>query len=144
MLKNEQILVFLQFVCFSLLWYLNGFYSVNYLLLFIQITAVFIGFWSIFELSKGKISIFPSVKNGAVLIQSGPFKLVRHPIYSCVLIYFSSFLLEEISIFSFMFNILLFVVIISKINLEESLLKAHFENYNNYQEKTFKLIPYIY
>ncbi len=144
MLKNEHILVFLQFVCFSFLWYLNGFYSPNYLLLFIQIITVILGFWSLFELSKGKISIFPSVKNGAILIKSGPFKLVRHPIYSCILIYFSSFLLEEISIFGFMFNILLFVVIVLKINLEESLLIAHFENYTNYQEKTFKLIPYVY
>lgn len=144
MLKNEQLLVFLQFVCFLVLWYLNGFYSQNNILFAIQIIALLIGFWSLFELGRGKISIFPSVKKGAVLIKTGPFNLVRHPIYLSLLLYFNSFLLEELSIFSLMFNILLLTVIISKIKLEESLLKDYFENYVHYQKHTYKLIPYIY
>ena len=144
MLKNEQLLVFLQFVCFLVLWYLNGFYSQNYILFAIQIIALLIGVWSLFELGRGKISIFPSVKKGTVLIKTGPFKLVRHPIYLSLLLYFNSFLLDELSIFSLMFNILLLTVIISKIELEESLLKDYFESYAQYQKHTYKLIPYIY
>ena len=144
MLNNEQLLVFLQFVCFLVLWYLNGFYSQNNILFAIQIIALLIGVWSLFELGRGKISIFPSVKKGAVLIKTGPFNLVRHPIYLSLLLYFNSFLLEELSIFSLMFNILLLTVIISKIKLEESLLKDYFESYIHYQKHTYKLIPYIY
>ncbi len=94
-------------------------------------------------LFKGVISAFPG-GNGNIskVLSSGPFKYLRHPMYTaCVLFYFAL----AVSIFSLVslgltMGILIFYNYIA--SYEETFLIERFgEQYSEYQRKTGKLFP---
>lgn len=76
------------------------------------------------------------------LLTSGPYRWVRHPMYTAHLIYFLSWLLVTANVL-FLANYLLTVAIIfNRIPREEKELIGKFgEKYVNYMEKTKKLFP---
>ena len=93
---------------------------------------------------KTRLSIFPEVREGGHLVQTGPFKLIRHPMYTAILLFFLPTQFHASSVFPVVFYGLLLINLLLKIQYEESLLKKHFTEYEQYQAKSFLLLPYIY
>ncbi|MFT6165977.1 MAG: protein-S-isoprenylcysteine O-methyltransferase Ste14 [Vicingaceae bacterium] len=116
-----------------------------------QITSIIIAIWAGWELKKSKLSVFPELKDGAQLINTGPYHIIRHPIYSALLLFFlptvvlgeGSVVLGEGSIVILVFFVLL-TTLIFKMKYEEKILKYHFAEYEQYSKKSFYLIPFIY
>lgn len=79
------------------------------------------------------------------MIIDGPYKLVRHPMYSAALsISLGLACLTQSGAFVFVF-IIYFLLIIPLIPLEEDgLRKAYGEQYAAYRQKAKKLVPFIY
>lgn len=80
------------------------------------------------------------------LKQDGIFRLVRHPSYSGLILYYIGLgiaLNNYVSLICLLLPVI--IVIIYRIEKEECLLAAHFKGeYANYQSKTKKLIPWLY
>lgn len=80
------------------------------------------------------------------LKQNGIFRLVRHPSYSGLILYYIGLgiaLNNYVSLICLLLPVI--IVIIYRIEKEECLLAAHFHGeYANYQSKTKKLIPWLY
>jgi protein-S-isoprenylcysteine O-methyltransferase Ste14 len=90
---------------------------------------------------NGKITI----KVGHELIRSGPYRLVRHPIYTAVLMIYGG----TAVVFGEMHSLLRFVLAVlaylRKIRLEEANLARGFgEPYEKYRAETKALVPLIY
>lgn len=137
-------LVFIQFLFISLLAvYVNsnnlGF--IQYLFIF---TGLWIGLWAIFVMRKSKLRITPDVARGATLIKKGPYKYLRHPMYTSVLLVCFGLLLSNFYQTTTTFFILLLTALSFKIKYEEIQLNKNFEEYKKYSKKTKKLIPFIY
>jgi protein-S-isoprenylcysteine O-methyltransferase Ste14 len=86
----------------------------------------------------------PYPKEGAILIESGPFALVRHPIYSGGLVLCLGWALYVQSWLTLGYVITLFVILDAKARREEKWLAERFPAYAMYQQRVRKLIPFIY
>lgn len=100
--------------------------------------------WAVWEMKKSKLQIFPDVEKGATLIKTGPYKWIRHPMYTGVILICLGLLLSNITLGGIFFFIVLIIDLLFKLRYEEKLLANHFSDYANYRKKTKKLIPYIY
>jgi len=101
-------------------------------------------FWAVITMRRSVIKVFPDVDKRAKLIEGGPYRWIRHPMYSGVLLACFGLLLTQFTLIRFIVYIFLVSTLILKLSYEERLLKRHFKNYDLYKKKTFHLIPFIY
>lgn len=97
----------------------------------------------IWDLRSG-LSPFPRPIAGAPLVESGAYRLVRHPIYSGLVLGAIGWGLVTGSIFAIALTGLLFLLFAAKSHLEEIWLVAIHPEYRAYQRRTKRLIPWIY
>lgn len=90
------------------------------------------------------LSVLPHPKDGASLVQSGPYRLVRHPIYSGLIVGAMGWALIHLSVITLAYAALLFVFFDFKSRREERWLLKEFPDYAAYQTRVHKLIPFIY
>ncbi len=86
----------------------------------------------------------PCPKDDAVLIQSGLYRYVRHPIYFGVLLAALAWLLIFPGVYVLAYAIALFVLFDIKAKREEVWLVERFPTYKDYQRRVKKLIPGCY
>lgn len=86
----------------------------------------------------------PCPKDNAVLIQTGLYRYVRHPIYFGVLLAALAWLLIFPGIYILAYSIFLFVLFDIKARREEGWLVERFPSYKDYQARVKKLIPGVY
>ncbi len=97
----------------------------------------------IWDLRSG-LSPFPRPIAGAPLLESGAYRLVRHPIYSGLVLGAIGWGLVTGSILAIATAGLLFLLFAGKSRREEAWLAAIHPGYGAYQRRTKRLIPWIY
>jgi len=90
------------------------------------------------------LSALPHPKDDAELVESGPYRLVRHPIYSGVILGAIGWALLNASLLTLIYAVLLFVFFDIKSRCEERWLRRKFAGYAAYQARVSKLLPFIY
>ena len=79
------------------------------------------------------------------LIQSGPYKAIRHPRYLGILIFFTGISLTFRSLLGILTVLALAGVLIWRVCAEETMLHKEFgKEWEEYQAKTWRLIPYLF
>ena len=144
MSTKSAILIFLQFSCFAyFIFYEN--LLVNNTLITVQIIGFTLSIWAIFVMRIGNFNVQPEVKINAKFITKGPYKLIRNPMYSGLILFFSANIISSFSFFNFAVFTILIAVFLSKIAMEELFLDEKFGlKYERYKKKTYRLVPYIY
>jgi protein-S-isoprenylcysteine O-methyltransferase Ste14 len=137
-------LVTCQFLLIGLLGLNSGLLSSSVFNLFLVLSGIFLGVWALFVMRKSKISVSPEVSKGADLIKTGPYKLIRHPMYSSVLLVCLGFFLSNLSLVRILFYLLLIIVLTLKVRYEEKLLILHFPTYKEYMKTTKRFIPFVF
>lgn len=86
-----------------------------------------------------------SIKQGHELITTGPYALVRHPIYTGILMGFLGTAIATSQIRGLICFALVFLVFWPKLRLEEEWMRSQFgETYATYAHRTAALVPYIF
>jgi protein-S-isoprenylcysteine O-methyltransferase Ste14 len=98
------------------------------------------GLWDL----RFSLSPFPRPIAGAALVESGAYRLIRHPIYSGLVLGTIGGGLVTGSILAIGAAGLLFLLLAAKSNREEVWLVAMHPEYRAYQQRTRRLIPWIY
>lgn len=138
------LLTTIQYILLIYLFIINGIFLKVPGLMVIQILGVVLGFWAIFEMRKSKLNIAPNVRKDAILISSGPYSIVRNPMYLALLFFFLPTLWGNHSFLNTTILIIFIANLIVKLLYEEKLLTAEFELYSEYKEKTWRLIPFVF
>lgn len=109
--------------------------------------AFLIGIWIVFLAFRENThaSSIIEVKSGQNVIATGPYGIVRHPMYSgCVLAFIASFLALG-SVWSLPFAVALSLVIVVRLLDEEKYLKANLPGYTAYcRQVRCRLIPSVW
>jgi protein-S-isoprenylcysteine O-methyltransferase Ste14 len=96
-------------------------------------------------LSLGQnLTAVPYPKEDAVLVESGAFRFVRHPIYSGIILGSLGWGLLTNSLLTLLLAMVLFIFFDVKSRREEQWLREKYADYTAYQTRVRKLIPLIY
>jgi protein-S-isoprenylcysteine O-methyltransferase Ste14 len=98
---------------------------------------------AMWDLRSG-LSPFPRPIAGAPLIESGAYRLIRHPIYAGLVLGAIGWGLVTGSILAIATTGVLFLLFAAKSRLEEIWLLAMHPEYRAYERRTKRLIPWIY
>jgi len=114
----------------------------QYIGLFFSITGMIIGIASLLALNRN-LSIFPTPKQTAELIQSGIYKYIRHPIYTGVLFFVFGYALYSENTLRMIISVSLYILFKLKATYEEELLHNKFANYSEYKKTSGTFLPKI-
>lgn len=107
--------------------------------------GVLLGAWTLLYNRPGNFNIRPVPKAGGVLVTGGPYRWIRHPMYSALLLVAASVTLAAPGVHpGWACLILLAVVLGIKARFEEALLGARFADYATYAGRTSRFLPGIY
>ena len=96
---------------------------------------------AVITLKLSNLSVMPEPVSHGELITNGPYKLIRHPMYTSVLLGCTAMLLLNITVLNGALVVALFVVLTFKIRREESLLQTKYVGYSEYSKHTGALLP---
>jgi len=87
------------------------------------------------------ISVLPQARR---LVTSGPYKIIRHPLYLGEIIAFAGVSLQYFSLLAFLLLLLFCLVQHQRMINEERILSAAFSEYADYKARTYRLVPSLY
>ncbi len=86
-------------------------------------------------------SVLPAPRETGRLKTTGAYSVIRHPIYSLILVIGISVVIQHQSFVKIVIWIALFCVLLLKANFEEALLREKFPEYREYARKVGKFVP---
>jgi protein-S-isoprenylcysteine O-methyltransferase Ste14 len=110
----------------------------------LTMAGVLLGVWAVLAMRIPDVSILPEVRAGAQLVTRGPYSVIRHPMYSALLLVGLGLVLDAPSLLRWLLWLVLLVDLLFKLNYEERLLAGRFSDYQAYQQRTWRIIPFIY
>ncbi len=144
MSKKSLILVIIQFSSFIFFALLGNMFASGFLLL-LQFIGLTISLWGVLVMRLGNFNVQPEVKNIANLVISGPYKMIRNPMYSGLLLFFGIATFVNFTWLRLLIFIVLSLSLILKIIMEEDFLTEKFgKEYRVYKKKTYRLIPFLF
>ena len=85
------------------------------------------------------------IETGQHVVQSGPYRYIRHPIYLGLILQFYAAPIAWWSAYGAMVMLPLVALLLRRIDLEEAVMESNFgSEYERYIKQTKRLIPFIY
>ncbi|MGV2622655.1 UNVERIFIED_CONTAM: isoprenylcysteine carboxylmethyltransferase family protein [Halobacillus marinus] len=113
--------------------------------LLIYAAGVWLRYWGIMHL-KDQFTRDVSVKKGDKLVSTGPYRWLRHPLYTGLFSIIIGFCLGVGNIYTaFVCGALVASALLHRIRLEEAMLvEEHGEKYKDWCRRRYRLIPFVY
>lgn len=114
----------------SVIWLLLGLSSV-------------VGVWALSANRPGNFNIHPTPHQNGELIQHGPYRWIRHPMYTSLLLFGAALAMAVMSLSAWLLWALLAGVLMSKALLEERWMTRKHPAYTAYLARSRRFIPYL-
>ena len=108
------------------------------------VVCVLLFVWAFASMRVGNFSLAPEPRGGAQMVTRGPYRWIRHPMYTSVILGGMGALLTRATLADGLQCGLLTIVILAKIRREESLLSQRYQAYIEYKSRTVALLPGIF
>lgn len=106
--------------------------------------ALFIALAALIANRPGNFNVRPHAKKTGILIIHGPYKFIRHPMYTSLLFGGLGVIFCQFSYWKLSAWLLLIVVLALKARFEEKSLCNHYAEYRAYQKSNKAFIPWIW
>lgn len=109
----------------------------------LALLSLLLGLWTLAHNRFGNFNIHPAPKMAGVLVTSGPYRWVRHPMYSSVLLAAAALaplLPLWLALLTFCS---LFIVLLAKARLEERWLGEWYPQYADYCQRSKRFLPWV-
>lgn len=137
-------MVILQFTMLGLLIFTGAVIPNKWWVVVMMVIGGLLGLWAIYTIRLGNLSISPYVREGGTMVAKGPYRFIRHPMYTGLIIVAWALVGNYYTPSRLLFALILTTALVIKLHLEEVYLKRSFEPYSEYTRKTKKLIPFLY
>ena len=118
-------------------------YPENIFLFVPYLSGLALGLWAIYAMGPANLNAAPDVLPGARLIKKGPYGLIRHPMYSAIMLTFIPLVISSPGLYRMLVLLILIANLFLKLGYEEKQLNHSISEYKSYSAKTWKLIPYL-
>jgi len=106
--------------------------------------AAGLGLWTIFHNRPGNFNIRPEPKASGRLVTSGPYRFVRNPMYSALLLFAAAAVVAYSDAWKILCWLALALVLLAKAMLEELGLRARYPGYAAYAKRVRRFIPGVF
>jgi protein-S-isoprenylcysteine O-methyltransferase Ste14 len=111
----------------------------------VLLLSLWIGFWTLRENSFAAPVVKIQEERGQTVITTGPYRLVRHPLYAGALVYIAGTSLLLGSWWGLVAVPVLAVLLALRIRIEEEALRAGLEGYDDYALRVrYRLVPHVW
>ncbi|MGB8657230.1 MAG: methyltransferase [Candidatus Zixiibacteriota bacterium] len=117
-------------------------FSFNPLVITVQTAAVVLMVWARITLGHRSFHATAAPTEGA-LITNGPYRYIRHPIYTAVCLFTCAGALAHPS-FAALLVILVLIGAVARMFAEEKLLRARYPGYKAYAAATKRMVPFVF
>ena len=103
----------------------------------------FVGLWALLANRPGNFNIRPTPHAQGTLVAHGPYRWIRHPMYTAVSLLGMACALALGSVLGWLLWLVLSLVLLAKALLEERWMTALHPAYADYRARTRRFIPFI-
>lgn len=103
-----------------------------------------IGLWALWANPPGNFNIRPIPREGGRLIEDGPYRWLRHPMYTSVLVCGAAAAWSAASLWAWLALAALCAVLLAKANLEERWMAHVHPAYAAYRARTWRVLPGLF
>lgn len=137
----HSLLVVSHFVVAAALVLSTRWWPVPWSALLLSLPGIVLAVWAWATVGPQHLRVHPATTQGTQFIQSGPFALVRHPMYSGTLWFTAAILLSGFVWWRALLWFTLLLVLMAKAAEEERAMQDRFGQYQQYRKKVGRLIP---
>jgi protein-S-isoprenylcysteine O-methyltransferase Ste14 len=109
----------------------------------LSVAGIWVRVWGHLDLD-GAFSQYVEKSEGQVLVHSGMYAKIRHPMYVGTVLLFVGVPLVLAARFAWLFSALGLIGLVVRIQKEEVFLIEELPGYRKYAKRTWRLAPYIY
>lgn len=141
---KSYLLVFIQFSCLLYFLFFGADVANSLILGSMTGLGIVVGVWAIVAMKPIQVSVFPEPRPSGKLVQSGPYRWIRHPMYTSILLVCLSFALAGNTPLGYGVFLVLLINQWVKLTYEETLLMKQYSNYQEYMKRSKRLIPFLF
>ena len=108
-----------------------------------QAGAVGLSVWARRSFQKGAFRVTATPGSNSI-IRGGPYHFIRHPMYAAALLFIWTAVVSHLSVFTLAIGVGVAAVVITRVIVEERLLRARYPEYDDYARSTKALVPYVF
>ena len=139
-----KILVGVQFGCiFALLIFTRWLSLPRWSYLLLSVSGA-LAMWAMMVMKLGNFNVVPTPVYHGRLVTQGPYRLIRHPMYTAVFIFAAALLAGQFDYIKLIITLLLVAGLVGKMLPEENLLCSHYSGYRSYMKHTKRVIPFVW
>ena len=139
-----KILVTIQFTCLVLLMILTKWLTLPWWTFLLLGISGLLAFWAMYVMKFGNFNIVPTPVDKGVMVSHGPYKVIRHPMYTSIFIFAIALLAGQFDYYKLIISAILVTDLVVKMIFEEGLLCKHYPGYHDYMKKTKRVIPFVW
>ena len=140
---KAYVLVAIQFACILLIVVFGKGIARQGFWLALEMAGLALAAWAFITMGWRNLHAAPLVSADARLVTNGPYRYIRHPMYSAVLMVIWALILDDYAPWRMFAGVALAIDLVVKLLYEERLLQRHFPEYEAYMKTTKRLVPFI-
>lgn len=103
-----------------------------------------LGVYTLMHNRLGNFAVYPEPLEDAHLITSGPYRWVRHPMYSSLVLAMIGFAMFNGGLANQLSLLTLLLAVMGKMHREETYLRTKFSRYEDYARERKRLVPGVF